>query len=76
MSSHSRALQMTCELGTSRSALTVKCPPKQPVAAELVPGEPDHRPPGQVVMVVEAWRQPGHNEGTSLREDAGYDEKC
>ena len=29
MSSHSRALQMTCELGTSRSALTVKCPPKQ-----------------------------------------------
>ncbi len=31
MNSHSRALQMTCELGTSRSALTVKCPPKQPV---------------------------------------------
>src|SRR6266849_6081734 len=34
------------------------------------------RPPGQVVMVVEGWRQRGHNEGTSLREDAGYDEKC
>jgi hypothetical protein len=30
----------------------------------------------EVVMVVEAWRQRGHNEGTSLREDAGYDEKC
>jgi hypothetical protein len=27
-------------------------------------------------MVVEGWRQRGHNEGTSLREDAGYDEKC
>ena len=36
MSGHSRALQMTCELGTSRSALTVKCPPKQPIACELL----------------------------------------
>ena len=34
------------------------------------------RPPGQVVIVVEGWRERGHNEGTSLREDAGYDEKC
>src|SRR5262249_38065485 len=33
-------------------------------------------PPGQVVMVVEGWHQRGHNEGTSLREDTGYDEKC
>jgi hypothetical protein len=24
----------------------------------------------------EMARQRGHNEGTSLREDAGYDEKC
>ena len=29
MSSHSKALQTASELGTSRSALTVKCPPKQ-----------------------------------------------
>ena len=27
-------------------------------------------------MLVKGWRQRGHNEGTSLREDAGYDEKC
>jgi hypothetical protein len=27
-------------------------------------------------MVVEGRRQRGHNEGTSLREDAGYHEKC
>ena len=27
-------------------------------------------------MVVEGWRQRGHNEGTSLRADARYDEKC
>ena len=24
----------------------------------------------------EGWRQRGRNEGTSLRQDAGYDEKC
>jgi hypothetical protein len=30
----------------------------------------------EVVMVVEGWRQGGHHEGTSLRDDAGYDEKC
>ena len=35
-----------------------------------------NRPPGQVVMVVGGWRQRGHNEGTSLQEAAGYDEKC
>lgn len=35
MGSHSKALQTASELGTSRSALTVKCPPKQPIAAEL-----------------------------------------
>jgi hypothetical protein len=26
--------------------------------------------------LVQAWAQQGHNEGTSLRDDAGYDEKC
>ena len=31
MSSHSQALQTVSELGISRSALTVKCPPKQQV---------------------------------------------
>jgi enamine deaminase RidA (YjgF/YER057c/UK114 family) len=36
MSSYSRALQKACELDASRSTLTVKCPPKQPVAAKLV----------------------------------------
>jgi hypothetical protein len=29
--SHSKTPQTASELGTSRSALTVKCPPKQPV---------------------------------------------
>jgi hypothetical protein len=33
-----------------------------------------NRPPGEVVMVVEDDAS-GHNEGTSLRVDAGYDEK-
>ena len=33
MSSHSRALLTACELGTSRSTPTVKCPPKQLVTA-------------------------------------------
>jgi hypothetical protein len=36
MSSHSKALQTASELGTSRSALTVKCPPKQPVKSSRV----------------------------------------
>lgn len=36
MGSHSKALQMVSELGTSRPALTVKCPPKQPIAGELL----------------------------------------
>jgi hypothetical protein len=34
MSSHSKALQTVAELGTSRSTLTVKCPPKQPAVVE------------------------------------------
>ena len=29
-----------------------------------------------VAPAVEGWRQRGHTEGTSLREDAGCDEKC
>jgi len=36
----------------------------------------ENRSAGQVVMMVERCHQWGHNEGTSLREDAGYDEKC
>jgi hypothetical protein len=44
MSSHSKALQTASELGTSRSALTVKCPPKQPVTAKQIRNDPDrHR---------------------------------
>jgi len=39
---------------------------------------------GQLLRSREPWRElesewsrpRGHNEGTSLREDAGYDEKC
>jgi hypothetical protein len=37
---------------------------------------PRYRRKSAGLMVVEVWRQRGHNEGTSLREDAGYDEKC
>ena len=36
MSSHSKALQTVYELGTSRSMPTVKCPPKQPIAYDLL----------------------------------------
>jgi hypothetical protein len=41
MSSHSEALERATELGTSRSALTVKCPPKQWVAGERIDGNCD-----------------------------------
>lgn len=33
------------------------------------------RPPGQVVIGGGGMALAGHNEGTSPREDAGYDEK-
>ncbi len=40
MSSHSRALQTASELETSRSAPTVKCPPKQLVTRLRADDEP------------------------------------
>ena len=43
---------------------------KRPVLA-------DHAWTGRRIdSLVQAWAQRRHNEGTSLREDAGYDEKC
>jgi hypothetical protein len=42
ISGHPRASRTASDLGKRRLTRCVKRPSKQPVVAELVPGEPDH----------------------------------